>query len=89
VVVLGRPRPPTFLNFKEAYVQGDQRFGTRREGGRTIKLSERQQGGVEMQKVGDDGGHTNGNGTSNGNGPSFQGPTTLRDFATEQGGVER
>lgn len=76
VVVLGRPRPPTFLNFKESYVEGDQRFGARR-GGRTMPLSKEQQGGVEMTKVnGSAGGNMSGNG--NGNGLSFQGPVALR-----------
>ena len=31
IAVLGRPRPPTYLRFKQAYVQGDQRFRERDE----------------------------------------------------------
>ena len=92
MVVLGRPRPPTFLNFKEKYVEGDQRFGTRRAG-RTMPLSKEQQGGVEMQKVsnGNSRGHGGGGGGSEVNagvngitdGPAFMGPTALRDFAKQ------
>jgi palmitoyltransferase ZDHHC9/14/18 len=70
VVVLARPRPPTFLNFKDKYVDGDQRFGERR-GHRITPLSEGQKGGVEMQKMN---GHANGNGTRTG----FQGPSAIR-----------
>ncbi|KAF2146320.1 uncharacterized protein K452DRAFT_219830 [Aplosporella prunicola CBS 121167] len=48
--VLLRPRPPTYLNFKKRYEEGDQRFGEHRSK-RTAPLSEGQQGGVEMQDV--------------------------------------
>ncbi|KAF1980910.1 zf-DHHC-domain-containing protein [Aulographum hederae CBS 113979] len=51
VAVLCRPRPPTYLRFKDVYEEGDQRFGPRR-GKRTAPLSERQQGGVEMVQMG-------------------------------------
>lgn len=51
VTVLQRPRPPTYLNFKRKYEEGDQRFGPRR-GKRTAPLSAEQQGGgLEMQDV--------------------------------------
>ncbi len=48
VVVLMRPRPPTYLNFKGKYEEGDQRFGERK-GHRTMPLAQKQKaGGVEM-----------------------------------------
>jgi len=63
LVVLLRPRPPTYLHFNRRYEEGDQRFGERR-GQRTTALSpEHQGGGVEMQNIG-------------GMFPSFQGPTS-------------
>lgn len=71
LVVLLRPRPPTYLHFKKAYEEGDRRFGERR-GERTAPLALEQQGGggggggMEMQVVG-------------GMKPSFQGPTSLRE----------
>jgi palmitoyltransferase ZDHHC9/14/18 len=71
LVVLCRPRPPTYLNFKRKYEEGDQRFGERR-GKRTASLVKEVQGGgvaMEMQDVPP---------------PSdrgFQGPSTLRDTA--------
>lgn len=62
-VVLCRPRPPTYLNFKRKYEDGDQRFGERR-GKRTAPLTKEAQGGagvaLEMQDIG------------------FQGPSTLK-----------
>ena len=51
LVVLLRPRPPTYLHFKKKYEEGDQRFGPRR-GKRPAPLTEEHQGGgVEMQDV--------------------------------------
>jgi palmitoyltransferase ZDHHC9/14/18 len=51
LVVLLRPRPPTYLHFKKEYEEGDQRFGPRRSK-RTAPLAQEQQGGgVEMQDV--------------------------------------
>lgn len=44
--VLCRPRPPTYLNFKKVYEEGDQRFGERR-GKRTAPLAD----GFEMSGV--------------------------------------
>jgi palmitoyltransferase ZDHHC9/14/18 len=61
LVVLQRPRPPTYLHFKQKYEVGDQRFGPRR-GKRSAPLKAAQQGGgqgVEMQDV---------------RSPGFQGP---------------
>jgi len=46
VAVLCRPRPPTYLNFKKVYEEGDQRFGERK-GKRTAPLAE----GLEMHDV--------------------------------------
>lgn len=40
IVVLCRPRPPTYLEFKHHYEPGDQRFGARR-GGKTASSSNR------------------------------------------------
>jgi len=54
VVVLCRPRPPTYLHFKRKYEDGDQRFGERR-GKSTVPATQvAQEGGagVEMQKLG-------------------------------------
>lgn len=51
LAVLQRPRPPTYLHFKQKYEEGDQRFGPRK-GKRTAPLAPEQQGGgVEMQDV--------------------------------------
>jgi len=68
VVVLCRPRPPTYLRFKRGYEEGDQRFGERR-GRRTAPVKEEFQGkgvgveeGLEMQS----------------NVGGFQGPSQLR-----------
>ncbi len=67
LVVLLRPRPPTYYHFKKEYEDGDRRFGDRR-GKRTAPLVPEQQGGgvMEMQNVG---------GTKS----AFQGPRSLRD----------
>lgn len=52
LVVLARPRPPTYLRLKAEHEEGDQRFGERR-GKRSAPLKEEFQGqGVEMQNVG-------------------------------------
>ncbi|KAI4263169.1 MAG: hypothetical protein L6R42_001672 [Xanthoria sp. 1 TBL-2021] len=68
LVVLLRPRPPTYYHFKKEYVEGDRRFGDWR-GKRTAPLVPEQQGGggLEMQSVG---------GTKAG----FQGPRSPRDI---------
>ena len=63
-----RPRPPTYLHFKQKYEKGDQRFGSRR-GKRTAPLvAEQKGGGMEMQNV-------------SGAEASFQGPRGARDNA--------
>jgi palmitoyltransferase ZDHHC9/14/18 len=72
LVVLCRPRPPTYLNFKKKYEDGDQRFGERR-GKRTTSSKEGMQGGavtLEMKTV---------NQAANG----FQGPAALRAVEAE------
>ncbi|KAL8733601.1 MAG: hypothetical protein Q9166_002010 [cf. Caloplaca sp. 2 TL-2023] len=67
LVVLLRPRPPTYYHFKKEYEEGDRRFGERR-GKRTAPLVPEQQGdgGLEMHTVG---------GTKS----AFQGPISPRD----------
>ncbi|CAG8979071.1 hypothetical protein HYALB_00000200 [Hymenoscyphus albidus] len=70
LVVLCRPRPPTYMDFKQRYEEGDQRFGERRVK-RTTPPRQEFQGGtgaeMEMQNVGS-GNHNLG----------FQGPASLR-----------
>ena len=72
LVVLCRPRPPTYLNFKRRYEDGDQRFGERR-GKRTALVEEEFQGqgvgagaAMEMQSVSSRG---------------FEGPSAVRTAA--------
>lgn len=61
MVVMARPRPPTYLHFKKRYEEGDQRFGPRRCKTQAPLVEEAQGGGMEMHKV-------------KGAVPSFQGP---------------
>ncbi|KAL8944276.1 MAG: hypothetical protein Q9216_000571 [Gyalolechia sp. 2 TL-2023] len=67
LVILLRPRPPTYYHFKKKYEEGDRRFGERR-GKRTALLVPEQQGGggVEMHDIG-------------GTKTAFQGPMSLRE----------
>ena len=52
LAVLLRPRPPTYINFRGDYEQGDQRLGARRR--REILAQAREQNsGVEMQRMKD------------------------------------
>lgn len=51
LVVLGRPRPPTYLRFKAKYEEGDQRFGPRRGNRHAPIAAEQQNGGIEMSSV--------------------------------------
>ncbi len=51
VVVLVRPRPPTYLHFKKEYEEGDQRFGERRGARASAAGAEHQGGDLEMQDV--------------------------------------
>ena len=51
LVVLLRPRSPTYLRFKDRYVEGDPRFASR-EGHRTAPLNPSNQGGgMELQNM--------------------------------------
>lgn len=51
VVVLCRPRPPTYVGFKRAYEEGDQRLGSKR-GTRQARFADEEQGGaMEMAPV--------------------------------------
>lgn len=52
VVVLLRPRPPTYLRFKQKYEEGDQRFVVRRGKRQAPLMAEQQGGGMELQEVG-------------------------------------
>jgi palmitoyltransferase ZDHHC9/14/18 len=67
VVVLCRPRPPTYYRFKRKYTEGDQRLGSERRNLRPRKDSS--VNGMEMQDV-----HPSGSG--------FQGPVSLRNEQT-------
>ncbi|KAI9703255.1 MAG: Eukaryotic peptide chain release factor GTP-binding subunit [Candelina mexicana] len=63
-VVLGRPRPPTYLQFKEQHEEGDQRFGLRRTKRFVADTSPKaNQHGVEMEMT-----------SVSGAEPPFQGP---------------
>jgi palmitoyltransferase ZDHHC9/14/18 len=54
IVVLCKPRPPTYLHFKRDYEEGDQRLGERRTKSATLVIKNWRDGGsgVEMQKLG-------------------------------------
>jgi len=66
--VLARPRPPTYLGFKEGYMEGDQRYGQERRGKGTVKGEKEQ--GVQMQQMG---GRGDGYGNGNASAPAFEG----------------
>ena len=51
VSVLMRPRSPTYLRFKDRYIEGDQRFGSRKTTRHDPAIVE-QRAGVEMRNVG-------------------------------------
>ena len=61
IVVLVRPRPPTYLHFKQKFEEGDQRFGPRKGKRQAPLVPEQQGGGMELQKFGPEA-------------PPFQGP---------------
>jgi palmitoyltransferase ZDHHC9/14/18 len=69
-VVLCRPRPPTYYQFKEKYVPGDQRLGPDRN-----EPAHHEKEGVEMKDMLDvkPGGQPDGRRP-----PAFEGPVTLR-----------
>lgn len=66
IVVLCRPRPPTYLNFKRKYEEGDQRFGEKRTKRTAPFTKDAPDGGlgIQMQELGDER-------------TGFQGPTAL------------
>ncbi|KAK4125032.1 zf-DHHC-domain-containing protein [Parathielavia appendiculata] len=72
-VVLCRPRPPTYYQFKGAYAEGDQRLGAHRRAQRSARRQADSKEGVEMQdiKPQPDQAQT-----------GFQGPVSLRDAAS-------
>ncbi|KAL2263640.1 hypothetical protein VTK26DRAFT_5903 [Humicola hyalothermophila] len=71
-VVLCRPRPPSYYEFKKKYVEGDQRLGTYRRGRRAGTREVDPNEGVEMQDVK----------TQPQQGePAFMGPMALRNAA--------
>ncbi|EER24403.1 Eukaryotic peptide chain release factor GTP-binding subunit [Coccidioides posadasii str. Silveira] len=61
IAVLGRPRPPSYVEFKKPYVEGDQRFATQKVKHRRRDL-EAQNGDLEMSRV-------------KGAPPTFEGPS--------------
>ncbi|KAK7742767.1 Eukaryotic peptide chain release factor GTP-binding subunit [Diaporthe eres] len=67
VVVLCRPRPPTYYHFKKRHNEGDQRLANLRIKERRRKAKEQQQEGVELDEVRPQTG--------------FQGPSALRNEA--------
>lgn len=52
VIILLRPRPPTYLRFKRRYEDGDQRFGPRRSKSHVPFRPEQASDGMEMHNVG-------------------------------------
>ena len=53
IVVLCRPRPPTYLHFKKRYVEGDQRFGQNLVKPGEPTAIEQQNGGMELGVLGE------------------------------------
>ncbi|KAH0555626.1 hypothetical protein GP486_006429 [Trichoglossum hirsutum] len=52
MVVLCRPRPPTYLHFKKRYEEGDQRFGHNLAKSGDPTAMEHKNGGVELGALG-------------------------------------
>lgn len=50
IAVLGRPRPPTYMQFKKPYEEGDQRLATQKR--KHLVRDVENQAGIEMQHVG-------------------------------------
>ncbi|KAK0733677.1 DHHC palmitoyltransferase-domain-containing protein [Lasiosphaeria miniovina] len=69
IVVLCRPRPPTYYGFKNTFQQGDQRFSNHRGAGRSDSKE-----GMEMQDVKQPNAQ-----------PGFLGPMSLRNPAPTSG----
>jgi palmitoyltransferase ZDHHC9/14/18 len=69
IVVLCRPRPPSYYQFKKKYVEGDQRLGTTKRSTAETKSDTRpRDDGMEMQNV-----------RPQDQNPGFRGPVNLRD----------
>ncbi|PGH10590.1 hypothetical protein AJ79_05413 [Helicocarpus griseus UAMH5409] len=51
ITVLMRPRPPTYVQFKRRYEEGDQRLGTEKRKHRARDLEAQAGGGMEMHDV--------------------------------------
>lgn len=51
IVVLFRPRSPTYLRFRQKYEEGDQRFGPRRGKKQAPLVADQQGGGMELRDV--------------------------------------
>ena len=52
ITVTMRPRPPTYLDFKKKYQEGDQRFGQYRKQRKDGVAAEQPAGGMELRDVG-------------------------------------
>ncbi|KAJ5692191.1 hypothetical protein N7462_001614 [Penicillium macrosclerotiorum] len=50
IAVLGRPRPPTYMQFKQSYEEGDQRFAMQKR--KYLAQDLESQAGIEMQNIG-------------------------------------
>jgi palmitoyltransferase ZDHHC9/14/18 len=50
IAVLGRPRPPTYMQFKRPYEEGDQRYAMQKR--KYLPRDVESQTGIEMQNVG-------------------------------------
>jgi len=50
ISVLGRPRPPTYMQFKQPYEEGDQRYAMQKR--KYLPRDVESQAGIEMQNVG-------------------------------------
>ncbi|KAJ5152984.1 uncharacterized protein N7482_009462 [Penicillium canariense] len=50
IAVLGRPRPPTYMQFKRPYEEGDQRYAMQKR--KYLARDVESQAGIEMQNVG-------------------------------------
>ena len=53
IVVLFRPRPPTYLRFKDKFSEGDQRFGARTGKRESSAITQQKGRGMEMHKIDD------------------------------------
>ncbi|QDS68223.1 hypothetical protein FKW77_010586 [Venturia effusa] len=53
IAVLNRPKPPTYLQFRKQYQEGDRRYGEKRANKGKLVSKEAGTGGVEMKKMGE------------------------------------